>query len=444
MPAAKRHEATSLLATPLYGAPDLSQLPVHISNNKLPDAADNFFSPQNTAFYAAGVYTVLDHHMKEIRLLNLLPGSAEDQVRCNIAKPTPMTDCAGQYEALSYCAGDPSETICIKVSGLDFNVFASLDQGLRRLRRTKKPRLVWIDQICINQDDLAERAFQVQLMGDVYADATRGVVWMGPLPDEKLVVQQIEFLDERLHEELARRKKILMRGSNDREMQLAYQTIGADRGSKEPGYTRFEAWSALVSLIAAPVWTRCWIAQEIVRAPKVIVYGATAAFDLDLCWPVYDATLTHLQGKTDFHYNPEVLKAGNRMELLRIQEQCLPSQLGRFCAARRERLVNRQVLSPRVALRTARLASSTDPRDRVYAFIGLMKPNLSIVPNYHESNTAENAYLDACCAFIMSDKSLSFLTEGQELERSSASPLPSWSLTGGSCRAGSLLPIGTI
>ncbi|KAK0716135.1 heterokaryon incompatibility, partial [Lasiosphaeris hirsuta] len=38
---------------------------------------------------------------------------------------------------------------------------------------------VWIDSICINQEDDHERAQQVQLMKRVYQQSTRTVVWLG-------------------------------------------------------------------------------------------------------------------------------------------------------------------------------------------------------------------------------------------------------------------------
>lgn len=36
----------------------------------------------------------------------------------------------------------------------------------------------WIDQICINQDDIGERSHQVQLMPQIYSNAIRTVVWL--------------------------------------------------------------------------------------------------------------------------------------------------------------------------------------------------------------------------------------------------------------------------
>lgn len=40
---------------------------------------------------------------------------------------------------------------------------------------------LWIDAICINQHDLAEKARQIPLMTRIYSTAARVLVWLGKL-----------------------------------------------------------------------------------------------------------------------------------------------------------------------------------------------------------------------------------------------------------------------
>jgi hypothetical protein len=42
-----------------------------------------------------------------------------------------------------------------------------------------KPLTIWIDAICINQDDIIERGAQVQIMGEIYQTAWRLRIWLG-------------------------------------------------------------------------------------------------------------------------------------------------------------------------------------------------------------------------------------------------------------------------
>ena len=93
----------------------------------------------------------------------------------------------GRFEALSYVWGDPARCSSIYChQGGDHDntmvvpITESLDIAVRHLRHVDKPRDLWIDAICINQDDDAERSQQVAIMGDIFSQAWRVVVWLGP------------------------------------------------------------------------------------------------------------------------------------------------------------------------------------------------------------------------------------------------------------------------
>jgi hypothetical protein len=49
--------------------------------------------------------------------------------------------------------------------------------------------MLWIDQICINQNSVAEKSSQVELMGDVYSKAKQVIVWLGVHPTGNKLVQ---------------------------------------------------------------------------------------------------------------------------------------------------------------------------------------------------------------------------------------------------------------
>lgn len=93
------------------------------------------------------------------------------------------------YEALSYTwaidsdisgpvTGAPSRTVICNGATLD--VFKNLHNALVQLQElgwTSEP--IWIDAICINQRDDAEKGVQVNMMGDIFRAASRVVVWLG-------------------------------------------------------------------------------------------------------------------------------------------------------------------------------------------------------------------------------------------------------------------------
>lgn len=97
-----------------------------------------------------------------------------------------------RYTALSYCWGSTADTRhLIRINGLSFAVSRRLHDALCFIRDFKDG-LFWIDAICINQNDLPERAEQVKIMHRIYERAHKVIVWLGasyeslgPLPDVK-------------------------------------------------------------------------------------------------------------------------------------------------------------------------------------------------------------------------------------------------------------------
>jgi hypothetical protein len=53
--------------------------------------------------------------------------------------------------------------------------------ALLNLRVCRLTGLMWVDALCINHEDVAERSSQVLLMGDIYSGATEVIVWLGPI-----------------------------------------------------------------------------------------------------------------------------------------------------------------------------------------------------------------------------------------------------------------------
>lgn len=88
------------------------------------------------------------------------------------------------YNALSYCWGKgPIDKACFCDDGASAGVLRisnNLLQALMRIRKINKDISIWIDQICIDQQNNKEKAHQVQLMGQVYSKASQVVVWLGP------------------------------------------------------------------------------------------------------------------------------------------------------------------------------------------------------------------------------------------------------------------------
>lgn len=85
------------------------------------------------------------------------------------------------YEALSYVWGDKSSDGCrIILDNIEISVRRNLWDALHALRNRTTGRVLWVDALCINQDDLDERGHQVRLMRKVYSQTSRCIAWIIP------------------------------------------------------------------------------------------------------------------------------------------------------------------------------------------------------------------------------------------------------------------------
>ena len=128
------------------------------------------------------VYQPLNEAKKQVRILVLAPGSFFDEPMrgslVNISLDT-LRRRTWPWYALSYVWGTSDRDEAIRISRGNIYITQSLLSALRYHRLPDSECYLWIDQICINQDDIAERGSQVQLMQKIYAEATLVVAWLG-------------------------------------------------------------------------------------------------------------------------------------------------------------------------------------------------------------------------------------------------------------------------
>lgn len=145
-------------------------------------------------------YTAITH--LQIRILRIFAGKEEDTIRCRLI---PITLGEQEYEALSYCWGDDPPTHEIKITRDEalndlgrpdseeqtFYIRNNLFDAMKTLRETNVDVDLWIDALCINQEDVEEKKTQIAKMEDIYSTATHVIIWLG-IPED-LVSSQAAF-----------------------------------------------------------------------------------------------------------------------------------------------------------------------------------------------------------------------------------------------------------
>ena len=135
------------------------------------------------------VYVPLSERSRTFRLALLYPGKASEPFRCSFFQ-VPF-EAAPNYIAVSYTWGDPAKANTVWTDHGKIEVTRSLISVLRRLRDPKRFLIVWIDGICINQEDNDEKSRQVQLMREMYANATKTFIYLGEEADGSSQIPQI-------------------------------------------------------------------------------------------------------------------------------------------------------------------------------------------------------------------------------------------------------------
>jgi hypothetical protein len=128
--------------------------------------------------HSVAIYEPLDTDARQIRPVTVeaITKSGSD-IKCRL-EIVSLND-APLYQALLYVWGDPNVTKPIFLNDTYFHVTVNLAAALHRLRDQDDDVVFWIDAICIDQSNLAERSSQVKLMGDIYSKAERVVAWLG-------------------------------------------------------------------------------------------------------------------------------------------------------------------------------------------------------------------------------------------------------------------------
>jgi hypothetical protein len=139
-------------------------------------------------------YSPLPSAGTHIRLLNLLPGSGP--IHCALENVS-LSDVVLDFTALSYRWGPrPLIPRTIVLHGRRQFVQRNLYAALVTLRKHGVQRL-WIDALCINQNDLVEKEEQVRIMEEIYTRAKGVIVWLGDAQaDSDYVMQTISLNNE--------------------------------------------------------------------------------------------------------------------------------------------------------------------------------------------------------------------------------------------------------
>jgi hypothetical protein len=130
------------------------------------------------------IYVSINTSLGDIRAMNIHPGDQADDLNLTFDVVRILNDSKLDFEAISYRWGSPEGRHLVQLNGRLFPITSSQNQMIRNLRDVQNIRRVWIDALCINQKDIAERKDQVQLMRKVFGYARSVSIYLDSEIDE--------------------------------------------------------------------------------------------------------------------------------------------------------------------------------------------------------------------------------------------------------------------
>ena len=420
------------------------------------------------------LYSALSREENEIRLLTLHPGARDTPLKCALSQvslhlhyhytykewdndyeefshseePEPCSDHHPSYEALSYEWGPKLPRCPIEINDQPKTISSNLSSALQRLRKPNQNRLLWVDALCINQEDNKERSSQVQCIAAIYQRAERVLIWLGEASeDSDLAIDTLNKLGgvdkqfsvtkapgaisagphfssfrgnmpfeyrnelsvDRLPDLTVSRAPEWLQQMFEENKRIAEQLnlISVhDLGHKE--------WTALENFFKGRTWwKRVWIIQEVAFARDALLFCGSKCMQ----W----ATLHDL-------WRQESCNTSYRFQYL-MGISALPLDMARSTQRNPMRALGCEPVDGSLLYLLARYRSwkSTDAQDKIYALLGLasISKDLLITPDYDKD--VEDVFCDATAAIIKEDQNLDILSQVHRLDgQARRDDWPSW------------------
>ncbi|KAH7412582.1 heterokaryon incompatibility protein-domain-containing protein [Cadophora sp. MPI-SDFR-AT-0126] len=297
---------------------------------------------------------------------------------------------APPYTALSYSWGDTAQSVGILVNGATVMATLNLEAALRHLRLPDKPRTLWVDSLCIDQNNDVEKSEQLEQMPQIYVQALSVVAWLGPA--ERNSDAALNWIQE-----YGGRSLDLGIGTKP-DLQLRYlmDLLKANRKDLvDARLTKFaaeiqddlspdnlenaETITALSAFFKRPYWSRVWVIQELSSASSLTFMCGNRTVEDD-----------HLN-----HAARLLRNFGHWQHLQRTLDAPLAhSSKGSVNSVDTRHPIilmkSRRAAEPFPLMYLIRAFwhfQATDPRDKVFALLGIAKDavDLALHPDYGKS-----------------------------------------------------------
>ena len=231
-----------------------------------------------------------------------------------------------RYTALSYSwyYGDEPDVIVL-VNGCECKIKPNLAKALIELRLEHRPRILWIDALCMSMRDLRERGAHVRIMDQIYHNADRVIIWLGA--DNSCIEDRIEELK-------------------------FWGSPSTNKGTDSVHVVRMMPWYCIKVLFKHSVWRKSWILLEVAVASTIVIASGTTRLE----W-------TTLENASRLAKEPP-----------EVEDPCSTLSMFEIYRQLRQSVQSRTYLSLPELLFMTRHFNVSDAKDKILTMIPLLNP----------------------------------------------------------------------
>jgi Heterokaryon incompatibility protein (HET) len=342
----------------------------------------------------------------EIRLLRVEPAHSPDGALRYVFSKASLNGRAPPFTAVSYCWGQSEPEQIIYVGSTPVKVTETVHDVLREVL-AGGAALAWIDQVCIDQRNAAERSSQVAVMGVIYSRADRVLVYLGEAGERtSLAVDFLEHYSRRLKDQYDGETGIVQLSTSESLSLVASNDYG--RFSDTPVLRHVAL--GLADILTRSFFKRLWIVQEVVLATNLMAVCGSRHFS----WDLLSLACLLFTRRPEF---ASVLKS-----FVHIDCDFTTMRKASRLVKAHGKLINRDLWD---LLDECSGLATSEPRDKIYAVLGLAKRTAALpVPDYARS--VKEIYLEFARHFVRTGHGLEVITAAVANDHPKKADYPSW------------------
>lgn len=296
-------------------------------------------------------YKPIDLSKDAIRVVRLCRGYYDERIRCELFEAYLDQIEGVPYEAVSYTWGNQSNEESILLDGKESLITSNLIEALRCLRLVRQDRILWIDALCIDQQNDLEKGHQVARMKKIFEYAEQVNIWLGPSNSD---------IEELMSSAWELRRHDLKEMGKTSWLKIWQRMM--ERGRDYDTNFVSRRLTGLQELLRRAWFRRVWIIQEVAVAKRATIRcgwrSVPTRIFASLPQLMEQAVDPHIQAVLDIMPGPSKRDENSWWS----RDRNLMGLLAKF-----------------------RNSESKDPRDFVYALLGIssdFSDNTIIPPNY--------------------------------------------------------------